>query len=243
MRIAARLVFALIALAASPAAAQECRPALALATGPGAMIALALSAPCDAGARVVIAHEGLIFTAEMPPEGDLRLSLPALAVAAEVEAVLPGRRVVAARLDVPEAEGYGRFGVQWLGSAGFRLHAFESGAGIGEDRHVSAAAPGDPGRPEEGGFLTLLGAGSAAPLHAAIYSAPRGAVAGPGGIRLVVELPVTPETCGSDLFGETLDRPAGAPLVMTELFIAVPDCGSTGQSVILDTLAAPFPQG
>ncbi|MFN6977562.1 MAG: hypothetical protein ACK4OP_05535, partial [Gemmobacter sp.] len=65
------------AAAAADAPAPGCNEALDVAAAPGAMLALALTAPCRAGARVVLRHGGLAVTGRTTIAGTLAATLPA----------------------------------------------------------------------------------------------------------------------------------------------------------------------
>lgn len=209
-------------------AAPACTPALSLSAEPGAMIALALAAPCAPLARVVVRHEGLAFTARTDAEGALALSLPALAVQARVRATLPGNDWVAAEVAVPEAARMLRVGLQWMGPDHFELHAFEGGAGWDDAGHVRAgSAPGM-------GTVVSLGTGEVErPLFAEIYSLPRDRAAE---VRLQVEAPVTAATCGREMLAETIAMRGAAPVTLVDLAVTMPECDALGDFVVLPGL-------
>jgi hypothetical protein len=217
--------------AAAPAlveAAPACTPVLSLAAAPGAVIALSLSAPCDPDARVVVRHEGLGFTAATDAEGRLELEVPALATMARVRVLLPGNEVALAEVAVPEAAGFLRVGLQWMGPDRFELHAFERGAGFGEAGHVHAGSAPGLGR------LFALGREDVErPLLAEVYSLPR---AHASEVRLHVEAPVTEATCGREMLAEALAMGATAAATLIDVAVEMPGCDATGGFLMLPGL-------
>lgn len=211
--------------------ARDCAPQMALQTAPGGMVLLSLSAPCDGGARVVLRHAGLTFTERMMADGTLALPLPAMARKAEIEVQFPDGRKLAKALDVPAMAHIKRFAIQWLGAEGFILHGFEHGAEFGQKGDVSPSQPGLMAG--GGGWLTLLGdAGVEAPLLAQVYTYPGDGSA----VEIVVEAPVTAQTCGQDLLGQTVSSGGGANDTM-DLTVAMPDCSAVGDFLVLNNLA------
>lgn len=219
-----------------PAAVPDCTPGLRVSAVPGALLDVALTAPCDAGARVVLRHGGLAVTARLSQAGALSLLLPALDPAGAVAAVLPGgdRLSAAAPVDLSAVE---RFAVQWSATDAFQLHAYEDGAAHGQPGHVSAATPGRalPLVPGRGGHLLTLGdAGVDLPLLAEVYTFP----ADPARrVDVTVEAAVTPATCGRDMLGETLHSRRGTTTV-AEIALAMPGCDAVGDFLVLNNLLA-----
>jgi hypothetical protein len=212
-------------------AAVDCTPSLELAAGPGAMLGLRLTAPCRLDERVVIRHAGLAVTGRTSAKGALFVSLPAMTRKADVSVLFAGGETVAASLDLPEAELYHRFGVQWMGADAFQVHAFEGGADYGEPGDVSGANPHAPGAGSgpDVGFLSVLGDDQVdTPMLAEIYSFP----AGPKPVDLVVEAAVTTETCGREIIGETLSSEGGVVKV-NDLSMFMPGCDAIGDYLVL----------
>ena len=125
----------------------SCDLALTLAARPGAMLSLALTAPCNANARVVVLADGLSFTGLTSGAGTLAIDLPAMADPARVTVRFAGGATVTAGADVPDLKAFERVAMQWMGADAFALHALEFGAGFGTKGDVSAVAPGTPTDP------------------------------------------------------------------------------------------------
>ena len=217
-------------------AGDDCTPALVLAAAPAAMIDVAFDAPCHPGARAVIRHAGLAVTGRTSGAGMLDVSLPAFAGTAEVTVAVTGGPTLTATVQVPDLAGYQRAAVQWQNADAFQLHAFESGAEFGAPGHVWAEAPSgaEAALGREGGFLSVLGDGSVDwPLMAEVYTFPAEGMSGTGAVELVIEAAVTPETCGREMLGETLDLRGGA-LARTEITLAMPSCDAPDGFVILN---------
>ena len=219
-----------------PSQASACDRALLLRAGPQATIGVSLSAPCDAGQRVVLRHAGLAVTARTSDQGKLTLALPGMAPEATVSVLFEDGTQATANLALPDSASYRRFAVQWQGPDEFQLHAFENGADYGDPGHVWAGAPHLPvsGQPATGGWMMVLGDASVAlPLQAAVYTFP--SIPGPAP-EIVIEAPVMESTCGREMLGELLTASAGATST-EELTLAMPDCSAVGDILVLKNLA------
>ena len=218
-----------VAAANQAAESDACEPSLALAAAAGAMIDVALHAPCNAGERVVIRHAGISFTAQMGADGRLSLAVPALERAALVAAYFEGSSVALATVVVPEVAHQARFAFQAPYPVEFQLRAAE-----GETLHVGGA--------NGTGRIMTLGSGSVAePLFAQVYTFSGIDL---GASTLTVNVPITDQTCGRSFQAETRISQGGAVTAQT-LPIAVPICGTLGDNLVLKnllgavTLAAP----
>lgn len=217
-----------------PVAVPDCTSDLKVTAAPGALLDVALTAPCDGGVRVVLRHGGLAVTARLPETGYMSVILPALDGAGEVVAVLADgdRLTAAAPVDLSAVE---RFAVQWSDADAFQLHVYEDGAAHGQPGHVSAADPGRalPLVPGRGGYLLTLGdAGVDLPLMAEVYTFP----ADPSRrVAVTIEAAVTPTTCGRETLGETLHSRNGTATV-AEILLAMPGCDAVGDFLVLNNL-------
>ena len=223
-------------------AAVSCNPKLDLSVGPSAMIEMSLTAPCAKNARVVILDGGLSVTGLTSETGTLSVELPAMATAATVAVRLPGGDLVTATAAVPEMNLYDRVAVQWMGNDSFALHALEFGANFGERGDISALHPRTPSAAtqDRGGFLTQLGDTTVtAPMQAQVYTFPTGLSSKSGSVKILIEAPVTAQTCGRDMLAQTLQSvPAtGADIITksSDLTLSMPTCDSAvnGQFVEL----------
>lgn len=213
--------------------AKACPVTLDLAAQDHAMLGLTLLAPCQPDARVVIKHGGLAITGKTSATGTLFVDLPAMTADGTVTAKLADGTRVEARQPIPEVAGLRRFAVQWLDRDAFQVQAFENGADYGQPGNVSANAPHTPvpGKPLAGGFLTLLGDDSVdLPMLAEVYTFPA-----TGTADVVVEAVVTETTCGRELLGETVASEGGKSAT-SELTLAMPDCGASGDILVLKNL-------
>lgn len=217
----------------APQTAAQARPCdmdLTLSEAAQAIIAVRVLAPCRAGERVVLRHEGLAVTGRLDGEGALRMDLPALTAAARVDLAFGDGAILTEALEIAAVGGLHRFGVQWQGPEAFAVHGFENGADFGQPGHVSPAHPGVA----EGGMLTLLGDPSVdLPLLAQIYTYPAADMP----VEILVEAAVTPLTCGQDLLGEVITARHGR-VEITELTLAMPDCGGADGFLVLKNLPA-----
>lgn len=194
-----------------------------------AMLRVTLSAPCFPNERVVISHSGLTFAVATDKAGDLGLMLPALAAEASVDVRIGSEEVMRATHDVTGLDALSRIAVQWQGSEGFHLSAFENGAGFGTEGHVSATRPRDRAT-SDGGFLTVLGDPAVdRPMLAEVYTAPEATRVD----EIVIEAEVTATTCGRALNGTALRMAPGAPPRIEPLSFAMPGCDAVGDFLML----------
>lgn len=210
-------------VAAELPTADACAAALVLAPAPGAMIDLALRAPCNAGQRIVIRHAGLAFTARTDATGTARLALPAFQADAVVTVYLEGSAITLGQIQVPEAAQQRRIAFQWASPERFTLRAT-----IGEQVFV-----GTPGA-AAGPLPVVLALGTSAvpdPMQAQVYTVPPGI----GGGSLAVELAVGPETCGRTLAAQTVTAEWGQ-VTLRDIPVAVPLCGTVGDILVLKNL-------
>jgi hypothetical protein len=206
--------------------ADTCAPALSAVATPGAVLSLALVAPCDGGARVVLRHGGLAVTGRLSEAGTLFTTLPGMEPAGEVTALFPdGTRATAAA--ALEMDGIRRLAVQWQARDAFALQVYEDGAAFGAPGHVSAASPAGAGS------LAVLGdAAVDLPLLAQVYTFPADATP----VNVTVEAAVTAATCNRDLLGEVVETAAGT-VTSAEITLAMPDCSGVGDFLVLNNLA------
>lgn len=216
--------------------AEDCTPMLSAFAQPGAMLELALLAPCDTDARVVIRHGGLAVTALTSGSGALVASIPALADPAQVAIVFPDGSAAETTVRVPDLAGFDRFAVQWMEGDAFHLHAFEGRAEYGMPGHVWAQAPRRSGA--AGGFLTVLGEPVSPALMAEVYTYPAGLRIGTDGLRVDLEAPVTMANCAGESLAETIQIARGVA-TLRDLSIAMPGCDFVGESVVLHDAALP----
>ncbi|RYI28128.1 MAG: hypothetical protein EON48_05965 [Acetobacteraceae bacterium] len=211
--------------AATPAGGDTCKPTLQLTAMPGAMIHLALDAPCNRGERIVVRHAGLSFAAKTQADGVAVLNVPALKSDAMVAIYLQDARLVLGKIKVPDASAYSRFAVVWELPAELELRVTD-----GDKVLVGSAAPGQ----DDGQKVIALGSPSVqAPVLARVYS-----VAGPGLGRadITAELRITPASCGRTLRVETVYS-AGGIATAAERDVSVPLCGTSGDILVLKNLA------
>ena len=204
-----------------------------------AMVRLELSAPCFANERAVVHHNGMMFTAVTDGSGMLTELVPALAETAVFIVEFANGDGAVATAQVSSLPFYDRVVLQWTGDAGFQLHAREYGANYGDDGHVWSGAARDVTAAAlgEGGFVTRLGAAdSFEPRMAEIYTFPSGTAKKPGDIALSVEAEVTDANCGRDIEAQSMELKADGALRTQYLTLAVPDCGSVGDFLVLNNL-------
>lgn len=213
-----------------------CAPAmLALSPLPGAMIGVAVEAPCRAGERLEISHAGLEFAVRLTDQAGWQGVVPALTEDAAIALRFEAGDELLGRVRMAELSGLVRVGVEWRGAAPVELHAYEDGAAFGKPGHVHAAAPGDAAL-RAGGALTVLGdAGLERPMQAQVYTAP----AGLGEVALEIATEIGPDSCGNTLDARAFRAEAGKPAVLTAVTMALPGCDQIGGYVVMSLPALP----
>ncbi|MFZ5963110.1 translocase [Thalassococcus sp. BH17M4-6] len=217
----------------------DCEVTLNASPVAGAMVTLDLAAPCMGSERVTFHHNGLMFTEVTQPDGTLQISVPAMSEQAMFIASFDNGDGAVAQANVTSLPFYDRVAVQWKGQSGLQLHAREFSADYFTDGHVWAAAAGDVAQAAQGkgGFLTELG-DDASPeaLQAEIYSFPAGTTRQSGDITITVEAEITQANCNSDVEAQTLELHQGANLRVRDLTLAMPECDTVGDFLVLKNL-------
>jgi len=217
----------------------EC-PIEATATAQAAaMIKYTLTAPCLAGAKVVISHSDLMFSGIMPDDGTLTTEIPALTKDAMVRAFFTTGETIETSLSVDSFDLYDRVLVQWRGATGVQIHAREFGANYGDVGHVwSGSTRGMSAISEgQGGYLTTLGDSTLDGAHIAeVYTFPSALTRMSGAVDLTIETEVTAQNCARDIEAQAIQFKAGKEVSSQLLTLAVPDCDTIGSFLVLNNL-------
>jgi len=211
----------------------EARPVAA------AMVKLALDANCLPNERLTVHHNGMIFTETTDDQGQLDVTVPALAQEAVFILAFSNGDGAVAQTSVPELSDYNRVVLQWKGEAGFEIHAREFGADYGDKGHVWSGAPRDMAAAVtgEGGFITRNGNTEAAePLMAEVYSFPTAASTHGGTVALSVEAEVSAANCGLEIEAQALELRDSDKIETQNLTLAVPECDAVGNFLVLNNL-------
>lgn len=204
-----------------------------------AMVKLSLDAACLPNERVTVHHNGMIFTQTTSDSGTVELTVPALSEDAVFILAFSNGDGAVAQTRVEELAEYNRVVLQWKGDTGFQIHAREFGADYGEAGHIWSDAPGEMSNAVvgQGGFLTRHGDASVPEaLMAEVYSFPASASVRGGDVALSVEAEVSAGNCGLEIEAQSLEIIAGGQIRTRNLTLAVPDCDSTGDFLVLNNL-------
>lgn len=205
--------------------------------GPMAMVDFHVSAPCLGNGRLVVHHNGMTFSAVTDAEGELDVTIPALAERAVFIAAFDNGDGAVATARVPGIADYDRVVLQWQGKAGFEIHAREFGADYGTPGHVwSGAAPLEHPEHTTGSVIRLGTEDALSPLLAEVYTFPSGAADRSGSIALSIEAEVTANNCGRDISAQLLQRQGEDRIRTRELDLTVPDCDAVGDFLVLNNL-------
>ncbi len=221
------------AFAAAPK--EACIISVSAVAVPGAMVDLAASAPCQAGKRLTVHHQGMMFSAAFDEKGRWHQQVPALASSA-VFIVEPEQGLAElAVVPVPDLTEVNRVVLQWSGDSGFEIHARENGAEYGAPGHVWRGS--DPALGV--GHMVRLGNDQLlAPRLAEVYSLPRHGN-GVGAVDISVETEITEINCGRQIDAQTLSlgQDGNGERVRTQdLTLAMPGCEAAGDFLVLNNL-------
>ena len=229
--------------AGAPAAMADPGPACDITaraeTEAGAMVRVTVSAACLPGERVVIHHNGMMFTEITDAEGRVEVSVPALAEMAVFIAEFGSGDGAVATAEVSSLAFYDRVVLQWAEDVSFHVHAREFGAEYGADGHVWAGAARDMSAAAlgDGGFLTVLGNPDAfAPRLAEVYTFPTATASRAGNIDLTVETEITAANCGRLIEAQALEIAAEGELRTRDLSLDMPNCDAIGDFLVLNNL-------
>ena len=204
-----------------------------------AMVQLSMTAPCLPNERLTIHHNGMIFTQTTSAEGNVDITVPALAKDAVFILAFSSGDGAVAQATVEDLEDFDRVVVQWKGDMGFQIHAREYGAAYGSGGHVWSGAPRDltAAITGTGGYMTLNGDTNAAePLLAEVYTFPKTGMTEVGQVALSVEAEVTEANCGTEIEAQSLEIGQNGKIKSQDLTLAVPDCDALGNFLVLNNL-------
>ena len=217
-------------------AKDDCALSVAANALPGAVVKLDVSAPCQAGKRLTVHHQGMMFTVALDDTGHLTQEVPALATSAVFIIEPQDGMAEVAVVPVPDLSEIDRVALQWTGNSGFEIHARENGADYGAPGHVWHGSDPASGM----GHMVRLGDDSQlAPRLAEVYSFPRAAEQAGETVEISVEAEITAINCGRDVEAQalTLHRAGGQSKLQTrDLTLAIPDCAAKGDFLVLNNL-------
>ena len=219
----------------------DCEPTMSATVKDAALVELELIAACSMDAAFTIHHEGMMFTGQTDTLGQATLIVPALSEEAVFIAAFDDGFGALSQVPVPALTEYDRVVLQWRGFGGFEIHALEYGATYGETGHVWHQAPrtASIATSGEGGFMMSLGdARVESPLFAQVYTFPTGNPLRTGNVALSVEAEVTAANCDSEVQAQTLERSGSSALKIVDLTLAVPECETIGDFLVLKNLLA-----
>ncbi|WP_438990174.1 hypothetical protein [Lentibacter sp.] len=222
-----------------PLPSEACKVTLSATPVAAALVDLDLSAPCAPNERVVIHHNGMMFSDVTNNAGILSTTVPALSKAAIFIASFSGGEGAVANATVDDIDTYDRAVVQMQGDFSISLHAREFGADYGETRHIWNERPGDivDGVTGHGGFMIALGNPSLEnPLIAEVYSFPTGMAKEVGDITLSVDIEITSDNCNKDIEAQTLQTSRGEKIAVQTLDMSMPACDAVGDFLMLKKL-------
>ncbi|MAW08272.1 MAG: hypothetical protein CME61_08330 [Halobacteriovoraceae bacterium] len=218
---------------AEPTVPETCDQSIIATAQPGALMEVAISAPCHAGERFTLHHGGMFITETLDPTGAFTTLLPALTERAIVIADFATGADLDAFALVSDVDDYDRVLLQWQGDLGLELHALEFGATYGQLGHVwSEAAPGQG----SGRVMYLGDPDQVSPSLVQVYSIRREVVAASqAAVEISVEAEITASNCNRGIAAQLIER-RNAHLRTHELTMDMPDCAAVGDFLVLNNL-------
>ncbi len=223
----------------SPDAADACAISMAAEPKAAALVSLTINAPCLPNERVVIHHNGMMFSEVTSETGAFEMTVPALAEAAVFMASFASGEGAVANATVDSLKFYDRVVVQTQGATGISLHAREYNAEYGQKGHVWSGQPGSiaDAATGHGGFIMQLGdAALQNPIVAEVYTFPTALAKDAGEVTMSVDIEITSANCALDIEAQTLQTTAGARLKVLDLDMSMPDCNAVGDFLVLKNL-------
>ena len=203
---------------------------------PLAMVALTITSRCLPDEQIILHHSGLMFSHKTDAAGIAKMAVPALSAKAIFVATFDNGDGALTMIDVPDADQFQRVALQWQGTKGLQLHAYEAGAGYGSDSQLSLqTAPLDLGSTKANDrFFTKLGTADIADgFHAQVASFPSKDSGETQAIVLTVEAEITDENCGRTVVGEILRRNADNRSNGQQLTLYLPKCDAVGNFIVM----------
>jgi len=217
-------------------AAADCVPELLAVPVGGAVVDLALSAPCLPSASFVLHHQGMMFSGLTDEKGNADLSVPGLSKSAVFIVSFDLGPSALAVAQVNDIDRYGRAALMWEGNVGAQLHAREFAAPFGAPGYVWQEAPSAGA----GTFVSLGQRTISGGYFAQVYTFPVGASPATGEIEVSVEIPVTAENCGQEASAQSLQILPGEKAVANDLVVTMPGCEATGDILALGAMYQPM---
>ncbi|MBM2575181.1 hypothetical protein JQC91_02585 [Jannaschia sp. Os4] len=215
-----------------PTAADGCAPEVEHGILGAATLSISVSAPCDPGARLTLAQDGVEVALRLDGDGRAAVDWPALAPESRVTATVIGHPPVEVAAALSDHHAYRRVVLAWERDLAPELHAYEGGAGPGSDGHVGLHMPRTVAHALSGtgGYMVALGDPALPEARMAqVYTLPaRGAAA------LGLEVPITAGNCGEVLAGLLLSPGADGAMRRDAMEIPLPDCGAIGDMLVID---------
>lgn len=214
----------------------DCPVTLDATARAAAMVHVVLDAPCQAGDRATLHHEGMAFDVTLDATGHLEVDIPALAEDAVIIAALPNGEGAIGSTTVTSLDFYDRAVLQWHDQSGLQMHALEFGADYDTDGHVWSghARLADVAARGDGGFMVVLGDPALPEANLAqVYTFPSGTTRATGDIALSIEAEVTELNCNATLRATTLQVTRGAAVAKQQFEVPMPECDAIGDFLVL----------
>ncbi len=220
----------------APAQNSACAILLAGQEQSGAMIEIEISAPCKPGQMVTISHAGLEFSLLTDAQGLARITLPAMAPEAEITARFEDQSSGSTTISVRGMQDVMRAGVSWRGDMDLDLNAFEYGAAVGSEGHVSPLSPRDyrTSRIKGGGYLLQLGDPALERgALAEVYTIPINRNQQRGTVALSILIANPELLCGQEITAKTSRSREGRNAGVRNVRFTLPECGRIAGQIAL----------
>jgi hypothetical protein len=199
---------------------------------PGALVQIILNAPCKRNERLIVRHNGLMFTDRTNDLGVMAATIPALAEDALFVIAFEAGKGAVIQTKVEGMQDLHRAVLQWSGTDGFELHALEFGADYGSSGHVWSGMNAAVGQSLDRGSVVQLGDPQVTqPLMAEVYTYP----AETGPVDLRVETAIHEKNCGADIEVQAIQYAKGR-LFSEDIVLSMPDCSVAGELLVLANL-------
>lgn len=220
----------------APVQNSQCEISLDTRARSGANIALDIVSSCKPDQMVTVSHAGLVFSVLTDAQGSASVTLPAMQSDAEITVNFEDQSSQTIELFVNDIDSVLRAGVSWRSNVDLDLNAFEYGAAIGSDGHISPQSPRDyrSSRVRGGGYLVQLGDPSLERgALAEVYTTPVSRNQQRGTIELSIVIDDAPQVCGQVIIAKTIRSREGRDAASRNVRFTVPECGSVAAQITL----------
>ncbi|MCF6273312.1 MAG: hypothetical protein L3J37_09025 [Rhodobacteraceae bacterium] len=220
----------------APAQNSSCTISLSARALRGAMVELDIDAGCKPNQIATITHAGLAFSVLTDENGQISQSFPAMEENAGITVTFADESSASTEVMIADIADVERAGVSWKSGLNLDLNAFEYGAAVGSEGHVSPQSPRDPrtSRLKGGGYLLQLGDPSLdGGALTEIYTMPISRNQQRGTVTISILIEDSSQVCGEKITAKTSRTREGRRAGIRNVRYTAPACGEASANISL----------